>query len=121
MISDYSMKKSQPDQQAYLYQTIFDAMADGIIIKDVSTDLIVQSNQSAAKMHGCTQAEFIGSPLTRFIHPDSQRLLPLCAEIVQAGRTFEALVEHVRQDGSTFNTEWRCTALAYQGQQYWLV
>ena len=114
------MKKSQLNPQESLYQTIFDAMADGIIIKDLSTDLIVQSNQTAAKMHGYSHAEFIGSPLTKFIHSDNQHLLSLYAETIQAGNTFEALVVHVKQDGSLFNAEWRGTAFAYQGQQYWL-
>jgi PAS domain S-box-containing protein len=114
------MKKSQLNQQESLYQTIFDAMTDGIIIKDTSTDLVVEANQSAAKMHGYTHAEFIGSPLTRFIHSDSHHLLTLCAETLQAGNTFEAFVAHVRQDGSLFNAEWRGTAFVYQGQPYWL-
>ncbi|HXD10910.1 MAG TPA: PAS domain S-box protein [Anaerolineales bacterium] len=114
------MKKSQLNQHESLYQTIFDAMADGIIIKDASTDLIVRSNPSVAKMHGYTHEEFIGSPLTKFIHSDDHHLLALYAETVQAGRTFEALVVHVRQDGSLFNAEWRGTAFAYQDQPYWL-
>lgn len=114
------MKKSQLDQQESLYQTIFDAMADGIIIVAASTDLVMESNQSAAKMHGYTREEFIGSPLTRFIHADNRHLLTLCADTVEAGNTFEALVAHVRQDGSLFNAEWRGTAFAYQGQPYWL-
>lgn len=114
------MKKSQLNQKESLYQTIFDAMTDGIIIKDVSTDLVVQSNQSAAKMHGYTPEEFIGFPLTKFIHSDNHHLLTLYAETVQAGDVFEALVVHVRQDGSVFNAEWRGTIFAYRGQQYWL-
>jgi PAS domain S-box-containing protein len=112
------MKKSQQNQKEMLYQTAFDAMADGIIIEDVSTGLVVQSNQSAAKMHGYTCEEFIGFPFTRYIHPDHHHLFTPYAETVQAGNIFEVLAVHVRQDGSLFNVQWRGTAFTYQDQQY---
>jgi PAS domain S-box-containing protein len=112
------MKKSQLKQEKSLYQTIYDAMADGIIIQDALTGLVVQSNQSAATMHGYTREEFIGSSFTKFIHPDNHHLLTLYAETVQAGTIFEVLAVHVRQDGSLFNAEWRGTAFTYQDQQY---
>jgi len=112
------MKKSQLNEKESLYQTIFDTMADGIIIQDASTDLVVQSNLSAAKMHGYTREEFIGFPLARFVHPTNHHLLTLYAETVQAGNIFEVLAVHVRQDGSLFNAEWRGTAFTYQDQQY---
>ena len=70
------MKKSQRNQQESLYQTIFDTMADGIIIQDVSTGLVVQCNPSAAKMHGYTREEFIAIPFTKFIHPDELQGIP---------------------------------------------
>ena len=114
------MKKNPLNEQESLYQTIFEAMADGIIIRDASTDVVVVSNQAAAKMHGYSREEFIGSPLSKFIHSDSHHLLTLCAETLQAGNPFESLVAHVRQDGSLLNAEWRATAFAHQGQQYWL-
>ena len=112
------MKKSQRNQQESLYQTIFDTMADGIIIQDVSTGLVVQSNPAAAKMHGYTREEFVGIPLTKFIHPNSHHLLTLYAETVQAGNIFEVVAVHMRKDGSSFNAEWRGTALTYQDQRY---
>jgi PAS domain S-box-containing protein len=112
------MKKSQRNQKESLYQTIFDAMADGIIIQDASTGLVVQANQAAAKMHGYTCDEFIGTPFTRYIHPDSHHLLTPYAETVQAGNIFETLAVHVKQDGSSFNAEWRGIALTYQEKQY---
>jgi len=112
------MKKSQLNEKESLYQTIFDTMADGIIIQDASTDLVVQSNLSAAKMHGYTREEFIGFPLAKFVHPNNHGLLTLYAETVQAGNIFEVLAVHVRQDGSLFNAEWHGTAFTYQDQQY---
>ena len=112
------MKKSQLNQKESLYQTIFDALADGIIVQGVSTGLVVQSNPAAAKMHGYTREEFIGMPFTKFIHPDSHHLLTTHAETVQAGNLFEVLVIDMRKDGSSFSAEWRGTALTYQDQEY---
>jgi len=112
------MKKSQRNQKESLYQTIFDALADGIIIQDASTGLVVESNPSAAKMHGYTREEFTGIPFTKFVHPDSHHLLTIHAETVEAGNLFEVLAIDMRKDGSSFNAEWRGTDLTYQDQQY---
>jgi len=114
------MKKSQRNQKESLYQTTFDALADGIIIQDASTGLVMHANQSAVKMHGYAREEFVGFPFTKFIHPSNHHLLTRYAETVQAGNIFEILAVHVRQDGSLFNAEWRGTAFNYQNQQYWL-
>ena len=112
------MKKRQLSQKEALYQTIFDVMTDGVIIQDVSTGMMMESNPSAAKMHGYTREEFLGIPLSKFIHPDSYNLLFAHAETVQVGDPFEVLAIDMRKDGSSFNAEWRGIEFSYQDQQY---
>ena len=112
------MKKSQRNQKESLYQTLFELWQDGIIVQDVSTGMVVESNPAAAKMHGYTDEEFLGVPFTKFIHSDSHHLLSNHAETVQVGNLFEVLAIDMRKDGSSFNAEWRGIGFTYEGQQY---
>ncbi len=68
------MQKSKQEQKEneWQYRSIFDAATDGLIINDLETGLVVEANPAACLMHGFTREEFIGLPLTGFIHPDSQ-------------------------------------------------
>ena len=67
-------------------------------------------------MHGFTQQEFIGLPLTGFIHPDSQREFSEYIRAFQSDGVFDTRILHIRKDGSTFYAEWRGTAFTYQGR-----
>ncbi len=62
------------NEKEWQYRSIFDAANDGLIITDLETGLVVEANPAACAMHGYTREEFIGLPLTAFIHPDSQYL-----------------------------------------------
>lgn len=114
------MKKNsnRPQSEAgdWQYRSIFDATTDGLIVSDLETDLVVEANTAACAMHGYTREEFIGIPLTAFIHPDSQRVFSEYVQAFQAGGEFDTRTLHVRRNGSTFHAEWRVTTFNYQGR-----
>ena len=118
------MKQDQKVQplraQDALYRHIFDTVADGLIVSDLSTGLVVEANRAAAEMHGYSREEFIGLDATAFIHRENHYLLTQYAEAIEAGKPFETLAIHLRRDGSSFNVEWRGTTLTYEGQKYLL-
>src|SRR5688572_10949813 len=104
-----------------LYRIIFDVQAEGVIVSEPSSGLVVRANSAAAEMHGYTLDEFIGLHLTAFVDPQSHYLLREYARTVEAGRVFEAEALHVRKDSSSFHVEWRGTAFKHAGQPYLLV
>ena len=112
------MQQSQTDQKEkeWQYRSIFDAATDGLIINDLETGLVVEANPAACLMHGFTREEFIGLPLTGFIHPDSQHAFSEYIRAFQSDGVFDTRILHVRKDGSTFFAEWRGTAFTYQGR-----
>ena len=112
------MQQSQTNQKEkeWQYRSIFDAAADGLIINDLETGLVVEANPAACLMHGFTLQEFIGLPLSGFVHPDSQHAFAEYIRAFQADGEFDTRILHVRKDGSTFYAEWRGSAFSYQGR-----
>jgi len=112
------MQKSEQDQEERerQYRNIFDVVADGLIIHDLETGLVVETNSAACLMHGFTREEFIGLLLTSFIHPDSQPAFHEYIQAFQSDDVFGAQIQHMRRDGSTFYAEWRGKIFEYQGR-----
>ena len=104
------------EENEWQYRSIFDTAADGLIINDLETGLVVEANPAACLMHGYTREEFIGLHLTGFIHPDSQHEFSDCIRAFQANGVFDTRILHIRKDGSTFYAEWRGMAFTYQGR-----
>ena len=50
-----------------VYQSIFEAVNDGLIIIDLESGLVVDANPAAWLMHGYAREEFIGLKLTALI------------------------------------------------------
>ena len=99
-----------------LYQNIFEAASDGLIINDLETGHVVEANPAAGAMHGYAREEFIGLPSTSYIHPDSQSLYTESARAVQSGGVFETPAIHVRRGGASFYVEVRRSAMTYQAR-----
>lgn len=104
------------DDKEQPYRVIFKAASDGMIISDVETGSIVDANPAAIVMHGYTRDEFIGLHLTKYIHPDSQRLFTEAGSQAQTESTFDVPAVHLRKDGSSFFVDVRRTSLLYQAR-----
>lgn len=96
-------------------RNIFDSISDGLIISNLESGLVVEANLAACKMHGYTSEEFIGQPLSTFIHTKSQKAFN-DVDALEAGGVLDTRILHIRQDGSTFYTEWCVTLFTYQEQ-----
>jgi PAS domain S-box-containing protein len=98
-----------------LYWSIFETVADGLIIIDLKTGRVFEANPSACAMYGYARTEFIGLFPATFIHPNSQKVFSKFLREFRSGSLFDTRVLHVRRDGSTFYAEWRGTAFTFQG------
>ncbi len=102
------------DDSEQPYRRLFEAVADGLIVQDLETGLVVEANPAACALYGYAPAAFIGLPPRAFLPPDSEARFGAWASAVQAGNTVEATVVHVRQDGAPFTVELRATGCVYQ-------
>ena len=107
---------SLPEEKEQQYWAIFEAVSDGLIVHDSETHRIVEANSAAAAMHGYIREEFIGLPLTTYIHPDSQDNFTKSAQAVQSGGVINSSAVHLHRDGSPFYVEVRRTAFTYQSR-----
>jgi two-component system nitrate/nitrite sensor histidine kinase NarX len=98
------------------YRSIFDSTNDGLIVSDLETGHVVEANPAACAMHGYLREEFIGLPLTAFIHPDSQQVFNEYVRAFRSGGTFDTRTLHVLRDGTTFHAEWRVNLFDYQNR-----
>ncbi len=109
--------QSSSQEQELIYQIIFNATPDGIIVNDISTGRVIEANQAAAMMHGYTREEFIGLLITEVTHSVSRHLFSQYIKTTLAGNPFEVLAVHLRKDGSSFHVEWHGTTFTHEGQQ----
>jgi PAS domain S-box-containing protein len=108
--------QSSPEDAEERYRIIFDAASEGIIVSDAKTGRVVDANPAAIAMYGYTREEFVGLPLTRYIHPNSQELFTEPARRPQQAGIFDAATIHLRMDGSPIHVEVRSAAINYQGR-----
>ena len=103
------MKKNQSPftEQNSLAQLVFESVADGVVVSDLSTGLVVEANPAMAEMHGYRREEIIGRPISALIHPESQQLLTQYQQTLQTETLPRTAALHVRQDGAVLKVEWR--------------
>ena len=108
--------KSTATHTNQLYRDIFEAAGDGVLITDLETGDVLAANPAAAGMHGYELTVFCNSQLSSFLHADSLPDFSGYGDAIERGDRFETLAQHVRQDGSLFNVEWRAVPFDYQGR-----
>jgi PAS domain S-box-containing protein len=86
---------------------LFDAAGDGLIVSALASGRVIDANPAAGAMHGFAREELIGLDLTTFVHPDSHPVFTAYVAAVHSGGAGEALIVHVRRDGSLFHGEMR--------------
>ncbi len=93
---------------------VFTAAADGLIIIDLESGLVIDANPVACAMHAYSRSEFSGLHPERFIHPGSLKTFKKHLRTFRPGGVFTAQVLHMRGDGTTFHAEWRATEFTSQ-------
>jgi len=98
------------------YRNIFEAASDGLVIYDIELDSVVEANPAACKMHGYPRQEFIGLDPSAIMLPESHVLFREQIRTAKPGNVFEALMIHIRRDGSPFHVEVRRSVINYRGR-----
>lgn len=98
------------------YRSIFEAASDGLVILDIKTGLVVEANPAACKMHGYDRRDFIGLKPDAYMPAESLSLLKEHVQAITTGKTIEALVVHLRRDGTSFHAEVRRSGINYLGR-----
>jgi len=96
------LPSDDPDQP---YRRLFEAVADGLIVQDLATGLVVEANPAACALYGYAREAFIGLPPQALMPPDGEARFDAWARAVRAGGMVGATAVHLRQDGAPFTVE----------------
>lgn len=105
------MPSDDPEQP---YQRLFEAVADGLIVQDLETGLVVEANPAACAMYSYAREAFIGLPAQALMPPDGDARFGEWGRAVQAGNVVEATTVHLRRDGAPFSVEVRGAGCVYR-------
>ena len=100
-IRDAAYRRRSEDLQAR-WELLFRATSRGIAVTDPATGLLEAVNPAWAEMHGGTEADFVGLPVSVALSPASAERLPAMTAQLHPGEIITYESEHVRRDGSTF-------------------
>ena len=104
------------EEKEWQFRSIFDAASDGMIIQDLESGEVVEANPAACVMHGYTRDEFIGLPVSAYVHAESRHIFKDYLRVYRMDGGLDAQVTHVCKDGSSFPAEWRGMAVNIQGR-----
>lgn len=98
-------------------RTIYDTIPDGLIITELVTGLILEANQTACKMHGCTRHQFISQPLTSIIESGSIKLFYEKIDYLKSRHEFKSRLKHISRDKTVFFVEWHGVPITYNNRE----
>ncbi len=99
-----------------IFQRIFEAASDGILITDLETGALLMANPEAAEMHGYSLEAFYKLPLIRLVKTKDRTSLIGFSQMIKQGGIFEMIAKHVRLNGTFFSAEWRAVGFDFQGK-----
>jgi PAS domain S-box-containing protein len=99
-------------ENAEKYRALASASFDGLVIHDEG--VVLEANESHARMFGYTVEEVVGSPILRFIAPEDQERV---AGIIRSNRVQPYETVGLRKDGSRIHVEVIARYLEYRGKR----
>ncbi|MBN4054157.1 PAS domain S-box protein [Nitrospira defluvii] len=110
-ISSKSLKNNED-----LLFSLFDYICDGIVILD-TTGKVIGTNPVYCLMLGYSKGEVIGTPISKYIHPDRLKDLERFQEQIETNRKVSLESVAIRKDGTSIPIEVRGVSCTYLGQQ----
>ncbi len=103
------------------YRGIVASAADGVLLLDPSATggpVIVEANESACRMHGYSQEEMVGMPISSLDDTPNRAKIKERARALMSGERLSFEVYHVRKDKSTFPLEVSGQLVSVKGRSY---
>ncbi len=97
------------------FRTVFEKAVDGIVIFSLE-GVILDANDSFAKIHGRTRKELLGTEVWNLNSPESNSLVPERMQRMLAGETLKVELNLIHKDGHAFQTEATASLISYAEQ-----
>jgi hypothetical protein len=115
-INQQKFTEAALQQKNLQYQSIFDAVGDGIFVTELEQGKVLEVNLAACQMHGYTREEMKSLLPATWVHPDSHHLFYKYLEVGRTGEIFKCEAVDVRKDGTLFDVEVKATPYIHNHQ-----
>jgi PAS domain S-box-containing protein len=100
-ITERKRAEEELQEREKQYRAIFEATSDGLIINNLKGN-VVGANPAACRMHGYSNAEFIGLDHKTLIHPDYHSIVVDYLQTIHRDVQFEVQAFDLCKDGTAF-------------------
>ncbi|MBX6340920.1 MAG: PAS domain S-box protein [Thermomicrobiaceae bacterium] len=99
-----------------LLRDIFESAADGLLIDDLESGQVLETNPALRAMHGYPEDEFTRLTRADLVHPDSRDDLRDYLQAIKAGEASRTRLLHRRKDGSVFHAAIQGSPILYRSR-----
>ncbi len=120
-ISEWESMQKTVREGEEKYRTLFESANDPIVVGD--NGILIEGNDKALEVFGCTREEFLGSPASRFFPPvladgsDASEALAKLHGAAMEGKPQFFEWKMNRRDGSLFDTETTFVGVTLEGKR----
>ncbi len=115
-ISDFAQAKSEFNNLKNDYLSVFENANDPILIFEPENEIILEANESAAKLYGISKEELIGKSLKDF-SKNPKRGERKIEKILKEGKAIKFETEQFTKTGKTLFLEVKASAINYLGKK----
>jgi PAS domain S-box-containing protein len=115
-----NLQQSQAElaQKEEEYRTIFESVADGLILIDLETAKMVAANPIACEMYGYCLEEFLSLSISSVLHPNYVYIFDEFMTTISSRQEFYCQAVVRRKDGTEFDLEVRAKFFEYRGKPH---
>ncbi len=115
-VTDRRLTEIALQQTEAQYHSIFKAVSDAILIRDLQTEQLLDVNPAACEMFGYSREELLELAPADLVPPNSPTMTERFIHTLKSGKPFIGQAVNVRKDKTQFNVEVQATMFSYQGK-----
>lgn len=115
-ISDRKRALAELDEREAQYRSVFESVADGLVIYDTETLRVIEVNHATCAIYGYRRSECLELQPEDFLHPDYRDQFQEFLHTIQHQHSWRGVSRHRRRDGQIIDVDIFATRLRYKGK-----
>ncbi|XFA74144.1 PAS domain S-box protein [Thermosynechococcaceae cyanobacterium Okahandja] len=117
-ISDRKRVLAELDEREAQYRSVFESVAEGLVIYDAHQEQVIEVNAALCAMHGYSRSEMLQLRPEQFVHPDNYPMVADFLQTVRQKEPWRGVSKHLCKDGRVIDVDIFATPLLYKGKQH---
>ncbi|URR34345.1 PAS domain S-box protein [Thermosynechococcus sp. HN-54] len=115
-ISDRKRALAELNEREALYRSVFESVADGLVIYDTENLQIVEVNDAICDIYGYSRSECLELRAEDFLHPDYRDQFQEFLDTIRHQHTWHSVSKHRCRDGQIIDVDIFARRLRYKGK-----